>query len=106
MNPRTKAVLSEVRSLLHLDRFRRFGLPLALLLVIAVLCYANLQQAQTIAAQDDLIHSLIEDSIELSAKRMQQSKARTADFKKPDIAPAQPPTDAPAPAERKRVADQ
>ena len=103
MKPRTKAVLSEVRSLLHLDRFRRFGLPFALLLVIAVLCYANLQQAQTIAAQDNLIHNLINDSIELSAKRMQQAKTRTADFKKPDIVPAHAGTDTPPSAERKRV---
>jgi hypothetical protein len=99
MNPRLKAGLSEVKSLLHLDRFRRFGLPFALLLVIGVLCYANIKQAETIAAQDDLIHNLLSDSLELSAKRMQTFKARTADFKKPNILPAE------SPATRKKSAD-
>ena len=103
MKPRTKAVLLEVKSHLRLDRFRRFGLPLGLMLVIAVLCYANLQQAQTIAAQDDLIHMLIQDSIELSTKRMQQSRARSADFKRPDVTPVLPSSD---PAPRKRIAEQ
>jgi len=91
MNPRLKAGLSEVKSLLHLDRFRRFGLPFALLLVIGLLCYANIKQAETIAFQDDLIHNLLSDSLELSAKRMQESKARTADFKPPHITPAMAP---------------
>jgi hypothetical protein len=85
MNPRLIAVLSEVKSLLHLDRFRRFGLPLALLLVIAVLCFVNLQQSKTITAQNKLIHTLFQDSLELSARRMQQVKPPTADFKKPDL---------------------
>jgi hypothetical protein len=90
MNPRVKPVLLEVKALLHLDRFRRFGLPFALLLVIALLCYTNIKQAQTITAQEDLIHTLFADSLELSAKRMQQGKARAADFKKPDVMPASP----------------
>ena len=103
MNPRFKAVLSEVKSHLHLDRFRQFGLPFALILVIALLCYANHKQAQTITAQEELIHTLFADSLELSAKRMQEGHARSADFKKPDVVPAAPAVPS---AERKRIADQ
>lgn len=94
----TRSVFSEVKSLLRLDRFRRFGLPLALMLVLLVLSYANIQQARTIAAQDALIHDLLQDSLELSANRMEKAKARSADFKKPDVAPA--------PAEPKKNAEQ
>jgi len=101
MNSRHKAVLSEIRSLLRLDRFRRFGLPLGLVLVIAVLCYVNWQQEQTIAAQSELIHTLFQDSLELSAKRMQQSKPRAADFKKPSVNPSESSSD-----HKKKSADQ
>jgi hypothetical protein len=85
MNSRLTAVLREIASLLHLDRFYRFSLPLALLLVIAFLCMVNLQQAQTIAAQHELIHTLFQDSLELSAMHMQAVKAHSADFKRPDL---------------------
>jgi hypothetical protein len=94
MNRRLNAVVSDTISLLRLDRFRRFGLPVALLLVIAVLCVVNLQQSQTIAAQHELIHTLFQDSLELSALRMQQPKPRTADFKKPDLVRPAPSNDA------------
>ena len=101
MNPRLITVLSEIKSLLRLDRFRQFGLPLGLLLVIGVLCFVNMQQSKTIAAQNKLIHTLFQDSLELSARRMQQVKAPTADFKRPDFVPlkkksAEHPADAPA----------
>ena len=91
MKPRTTAVLSEIKSLIPLDRLRRFALPLFLLLVIAVLCGVNIIQSRTIAAQDQLIHTLEQDSLELSSRKMQlQDKPRTADFKSPDLRPEQP----------------
>jgi hypothetical protein len=97
---RLNSALRQIKSLLQLDRFRRFGMPLGLLLVIAVLCVVNLIQAQTIASQKELIQSLFQDSLELSAKRMQEHKPPTADFKSPEIAPPDRPTDPAAPVQQ------
>jgi len=91
MKSRTTAILSEIKSLIPLDRLGRFALPLLLVLVIVALCCVNILQSRTIAAQEALIHTLEQDSLELSSRKMQlQEKPRTADFKSPDLRPEQP----------------
>lgn len=91
MKPRSTAILSEIKSLIPLDRLRRFALPLSLILIIAALCFVNMIQSRTIAAQAQLIRTLEQDSLELSSRKMQlQDKPRTADFKSPNFRPEPP----------------
>jgi hypothetical protein len=74
-----------------LDHFRRFGLPLVLAIAVIALLLGNIQQSYTIRVQQQLIRSLFQDSLELSARRMQETKARTADFKVPSLEPVKDP---------------
>ena len=73
------------------DHFRRVGLPLVLAVAIVALLIGNIQQAYTIRVQQQLIHALFSDSLELSARRMQEYKARTSDFKIPSLDPTKDP---------------
>lgn len=79
----------------NLDHFRRFGLPLVLAVAVIALLLGNIQQSYTIRVQQQLIRSLFQDSLELSARRMQENKTRTADFKVPSLEPVKDPGPAP-----------
>ncbi len=50
----------------------RRGLPLALIFGYLVLALVVVQQAQTIRSQQNLIHQLFQDSLDLTALRIQQ----------------------------------
>ncbi len=54
----------------------RRGLALSLIFGYLVLALVVVQQARTIRSQQQLIHQLFQDSLDLTALRMQQQQAQ------------------------------
>lgn len=59
----------------YFSRARRHALLVLLLLGYGVMLLLNFQQDRTIAEQRELIHSLLRDSVELNAMKMQRAQA-------------------------------